>query len=301
MHLFNNQAYTVLVTDLLSDAMYLDGRSNRGKISSIRQYAEVVVRKILDLPPDVEMTLGKREINEGLRTHSGDNVALMTEIDNIRKLGNKCTHTAETSAITDDDVRSAFNSLFEVYAYLFVDYFKKHSFGSDGRVMSSFSIMPPIIRYIVLGHLYEMDNENVAVIDRFSLAILKACGEEKAREWLLERRDSLSGMKTISDVVVENIRRMYGPEVAQSAIDGATDLFSHCMDRISGVALTLNEKGRLYEDFESAVELFHEKGKIADDSPEIIKFNSLMEFVYLGRKPKENLRLGDKDNYLTIN
>ena len=46
---FNNEAYQALVSDLINDAFYLEGASYRGIIAKIRQYAEVVVRKILNL------------------------------------------------------------------------------------------------------------------------------------------------------------------------------------------------------------------------------------------------------------
>ena len=46
---FRNEAYSDLVKDLMQDAFYIQ-RLNRGKIASIRQYAEVVIRKLIDLP-----------------------------------------------------------------------------------------------------------------------------------------------------------------------------------------------------------------------------------------------------------
>ena len=48
MNEFNNEAYRALVTDLINDAFYLEGTSHRGVIAKIRQYAEVIVRKILN-------------------------------------------------------------------------------------------------------------------------------------------------------------------------------------------------------------------------------------------------------------
>ena len=52
MNEFNNEAYHALVSDLINDAFYLEGTSHRGVIAKIRQYAEVIVRKILNLSPD---------------------------------------------------------------------------------------------------------------------------------------------------------------------------------------------------------------------------------------------------------
>ena len=59
---FRNEAYSDLVSDLILDAFYID-RPNRGKIASIRQFAEVVIRKILDLSENDKVTLGEKKNN----------------------------------------------------------------------------------------------------------------------------------------------------------------------------------------------------------------------------------------------
>lgn len=89
---FRNEAYADLVNDLILDAFYVD-RSNRGKIASIRQYAEIVIRKILDLPESEMVTLGNRVIVQQLEQFSGNNQLLMRSVNKIRLAGNKCTHT----------------------------------------------------------------------------------------------------------------------------------------------------------------------------------------------------------------
>ena len=48
---FNNNAYQSLVTDLIGDTFYKD-ISVSGRISFVRKYAEVVIRKILDIDPN---------------------------------------------------------------------------------------------------------------------------------------------------------------------------------------------------------------------------------------------------------
>ena len=44
---FNNDEYQTLASDLIGDIFYTS-TSYRGKISTLRQYAEIIVRKILD-------------------------------------------------------------------------------------------------------------------------------------------------------------------------------------------------------------------------------------------------------------
>ena len=50
MKKFDNEKYQILAKDLMGDIFYSE-TSNRNKIATIRQYAEVIVRKILDINP----------------------------------------------------------------------------------------------------------------------------------------------------------------------------------------------------------------------------------------------------------
>lgn len=59
---FNNEVYEALVNDLINDAFYLEGASRRGTIAKIRQYAEVIVRRILNIPKADKVTLGNKKI-----------------------------------------------------------------------------------------------------------------------------------------------------------------------------------------------------------------------------------------------
>lgn len=61
MKKFNNEQYQILVKDLMGDIFYSE-TSNRNKIATIRQYAEVLVRKILDIDPCKKITIGEKEI-----------------------------------------------------------------------------------------------------------------------------------------------------------------------------------------------------------------------------------------------
>lgn len=137
---FNNQAYSSLVEDLLNDAFYLDARSRRGTISTIRQYSEVIVRKILNLSNDDFVTLGNTRILSDIKTQSNNNPLLLSALRKITEVGNKCTHTQSVEPITEQDVKNVVNSLFDLYAYLFISYFEKYKFGNNLNVVSSFSI-----------------------------------------------------------------------------------------------------------------------------------------------------------------
>ena len=63
---FTNKNYELLVEELMGDTFYID-TSLRGKIKGIRQYTEVIVRKILDIPSNKSMSLGKDNIKNQIK------------------------------------------------------------------------------------------------------------------------------------------------------------------------------------------------------------------------------------------
>lgn len=149
---FNNDAYEALVSDLINDAFYLEGASRRGTIAKIRQYAEVLVRRILNIPKKNKVTLGDERIVAKIEKK---NIPLLSSsVKNINKMGSKCTHTQFTKEITEEDVKSVIDSLFELYACILIDYFERYEFGTSMDVVQQFSILPPIIRYLTLEYLY---------------------------------------------------------------------------------------------------------------------------------------------------
>lgn len=298
---FRNEAYNDLVSDLILDAFYVD-RSNRGKIASIRQYAEIVVRKILDLPESEMVTLGNRAIVQQLKQVSGNNQLLMRSVDNIRIAGNKCTHTQETGQVTEEDIRDCVDNLFNIYACIFVLYFQKYKFGSNNEVMGAFSILPPIIRYLALNELYDHYPENLSVIDKLSLVLLKAFDKDQAIEWVESRKEKLNDMLPYTEEAIEAIRNKYGDYIAQQTIDNAPDsMFVLCSDRINEVDKIIKRNGLLYNNFEQAKQLYLDKGILDGDTEEIREFNSIMEFLYLGRKEEANPNLDNIDSYTVLN
>lgn len=91
MKKFENEKYQILAKDLMGDIFYSE-TSNRNKIATIRQYAEVIVRKILDIDPSKKMTIGANEISKKIDTLNNSEF-LKEALDNIKQDGNKFTHT----------------------------------------------------------------------------------------------------------------------------------------------------------------------------------------------------------------
>lgn len=297
---FNNKAYSALVEDLLNDAFYIGERSNRGTVATIRQYAEVIVRKILNLSSEDYVTLGNKKIVEKLKNTSNSSPLLLNALKQITELGNKCTHTQSLERVTDQEVESTLESLFNLYAYLFVSYFRKYRFGENKEIQSLFSILPPIIRYIALVSLYEDDKENIAIIDKLSLSILKAFDEEKAIGWLNEKQEELKTMLSIAPESASDLKNKFGEKIANTIVSQSPNMYDLCISRVRDVSITIQKKGRLYYNFENALDLYKKEGIVSGDSDPIIKFNDLMDFVYLGRKASENEKLKDKDEYFIM-
>ena len=199
MEKFNNKTYEALAKDLINDAFYLEQRSHRGTIATIRQYSEIIVRRILDLPCKDFVTIGNKNILKELEKRSNNNPILLDSLKRICAIGNKSTHTQEVSEITEEDLKEVIDNLFNLYSYLLIDFFEKYSFGSNLEIVSSFSILPPIIRYKTLKYLNDRSPENLLVIDKLSLAILKAFDRETAINWVEKRKELLENTSSVSE------------------------------------------------------------------------------------------------------
>lgn len=284
---FNNEAYSALVNDLINDAFYLEGASRRGTIAKIRQYAEVVIRKILDLPHDATVELGNGKLQYKIKEKN--NPLLLNAVKIINKMGSECTHTKSTREITEDDVKITIDSLFNLYASLLIEYFKKYEFGTNPKIVHSFSILPPIIRYITLDYLYSEYPNNLMIIDKLSLILLKALNKEAAMNWIEERKDILEQTHSVTlEAHRANIEN-FGETFANILYDNAPNMYDLCTEQVELVGKEIDKKGLLYNDFESAIVFYQKEGKINDSSEEVEEFNSIMEFLYLGRKSKEEL------------
>ena len=159
MENFNIFEYEQMIGDLIHDTFYV-GLTKRGKIKGIRQFSEVIVRKILNIGSDTHFTLGKAEHMEQFKKLSDDRkVYLKASIEKIRPLGNDGTHTQHTEEFSDAELNQVKDGLFDLYAYLFIDYFLKYPIEllSPQGVLPDFSLLPPIIRFKTLKYFYDKD------------------------------------------------------------------------------------------------------------------------------------------------
>lgn len=200
---FNNEEYQILASDLIGDIFYTS-TSYRGKISTLRQYAEIIVRRILDIVPQKEITLGDKEIRKSIRGLPNYKI-VEKAVNKLKNKGNKTTHTQYRGEVTVEQFNVAIDGLFDLLSYLLISYFEKHKFGTNESIMFAFSILPPIIRYKVLIFLYEKYPDNVSIIDKLVLATVKACDAETAIKWVEENKKSLLQMNAYSENFIDEI------------------------------------------------------------------------------------------------
>ena len=297
---FNNEAYQVLVKDLIGDIFY-SSSSYRSKVSVVRQYAEVVVRRILDIDPDKKVMLVNDSIQNNLKKIVNADY-LCDAVERVREGGNKTIHTQYREEITSDEFEQSVDALLDILSFLLINYFEEYKFGSNREVMSSFSFLPPIIRYKVLNFLYTKDPQNIDVIDKLVLVTMKAFNIDVATQWIEERKEKLSNLAAFSQGSLEDITSKLGLSIEelQKKERLPKDLYSLCKLKIQEVGNNLKEKGTLYNDFESAYPFYLRGGVLEEKSEDAKKFNDIMKFLFMGRK--ENMRQLEekKGPYLVI-
>lgn len=298
---FNNETFKALVEDIINDTFYMNS-SLRGKTARIRQYAEVVIRKILDYSDEEFLTLGHKKITAELRKKKNNDI-IFDAINVINKYGSSSIHTQHVKDITLKNYEDSLDALFDLFAFLLIDYFEKYEFGSQPRVVYAFSILPPIIRYKTLNALYINPNhkDNIEIIDKLCLAILKAFDFNTAYDWVEMERASLIKKKTISKKFEIELRKKMEDDVIDELLSQYPNMYDLCKDKILKVGLAIQENGRLYDSFESALPYYKEKGIIQGSLPEIKEFNSIMEFLYMGRKKDMTRVFNSKDSYMILN
>ncbi|MBP5437694.1 MAG: hypothetical protein J6Y30_06920 [Treponema sp.] len=239
MNLFNNEVYEALINDLIYDSFYIENRPLRGKIATIRQYSEIILRKIFDIPETEQVTLGKKSIQSQI--DSKNNALLKNSVEIIRNFGNDNTHTKNVECPTAEDFNKVIEALMNLYSYLFVEYFEKYRFGSNEIIMNTFSLLPPVIRNITLQNLYINDKNNPAIIYKLSLAILKAQDKNAALKWINGEKEQLEKVTPLSENELKFIQQI---PALYDAIP--KNMYEFCIININDVDEILKNNGILY-------------------------------------------------------
>ena len=282
------ERYAEVSEEILSDIFYLKGLSNRGRVTLIRQYTEILCRILLKINDHFHLGKFNKRFDEKL-----PNAILSDEIKNHIKnlvdLGNAATHldTELKETIEDSDCESALNSLNFVISYLFINYFSKYRFGSKPEAQSIISLLPPFIRVTILDSLYKQDESNISVIDKLFLALLKSEGEQIALNWLETEKSKLTILKCVSEDALDNLRKQdYPDSCIEQIVNSAPDnMYILCLEKLEHLRQEYPGLIFPYHTFEEAKIIYLsqiEKYKSNRDDA-IQKLIALMDFVYVGR------------------
>ena len=259
---FRDEDYVYILGDCLHDIFYVDS-SYRGKIAQMRVLSEIIVRKLIDFNPDDQLTIGNTEVLKTVKsltygTYYEKCILAVKNDTNDYYAANSCSHSKVREQITQDDYNKIHDHLLDLISCLFIQFFSKHSFGTNQKIVKCFSLLPPIIRYKVLTFLYANDSNNMIVIDKLVLVTLKEFGPETATQWV---EDNKSNLVKIPTVVFDN------------------------MYQYSLQTIATNLKAT-YKTMEEAKAFFNHNKKafVEDTEEEVRQFAKLMEFFYTGRK-----------------
>lgn len=310
MDRFDDNEYKDLIKNLLHDTQYIE-RSNMGKLAGLRQYAEVLVRKILDIGSNYELMLGQVRRNsrnsavrsgmESLGEELSD--SLIEILNRIKPLGNDGTHTQRTEEFSKEEVESVENAILDLYALIFIKYFMdiQVNLYSSPEVLRLFSLLPPVIRYKTWKYLFEKDKSNIQVVDKLCLAIIKRFDKETAYKWLENNAETIKAIpypgrdeidKYDNMHIVEVLPGTYAAKITLN-FDAYDNMYDLLLSKINDPRTSVNESGKMYKSFEEAVEHYENYKKeniTSNSSEEMSALCSLMDFVYLGRVAKSEIQ-----------
>lgn len=309
MEAFDDNEYEVLISNLLHDTNYIQ-ISNMGKMAGLRKQAEVLTRKILNIGSGTQLMLGhirknskNSEVDKAIKSLGSDlGNRLINIIGKIKNLGNDGTHTQHTNDFSDAEIKSVEDAILDLYALIFIKYFLDiHvSIYTSPRVLHEFSILPPVIRFKTWNYLFDKDKNNIQIVNKLCLSIIKTFNKGYAHKWLEANKETIISIPYPTEFEIEHYVKTVGREVIPGSGLFAVsiefwkynNMYDLLYSKIDDERTGINEGGKLYETFEDAKRYFEDyKLHIANDNTKEEKLlHSLMEFVYLGRKSNDKLK-----------
>lgn len=280
MTVFNNELYEKRVTSLLNDIFYVNNISNENRLRTLRPYAEICARKILNLEVDSKLTLG---VMIKKLQHEDNYDFIRSSFENIQQLGNNFSHSEHLDEPSNDDINNALQSLIKIIAYFFIRFFMKHNFKSDSEIASKFSLLPPIVRVYTLEFLLIKEPKSIDIIEKLSLAILKAKSEKEAISFINLNKDILSKIPIHNSEYITTIVSREN-ELTCTEDPCPKDMFEYLSLKIKLVGCDIKNKGKLYDSFEDALQFYKKNKSFIDRTYITDEFVDLMDFVYMGRK-----------------
>lgn len=210
-------------------------------------------------------------------------------VNKLREIGNKYSHTQNHKISNLEEWIEAENLIWDLFSYLFVQYFLKYnlSLKSDKNVLSMFSQLPTDIRFRTLQKLFEIKGyDNIQLIDKYLLAMVKSKGWEEAYFWLISHRKEIQSMSYPS----ENEIIEYIDDFDEDELSLPLRKFQNVFGLLSSVLRNPKVKsvsGGIYDTFEEAVKYFYEENleTYLSATREQIEFRELLYFCFIGRTP----------------
>ena len=293
---YRDELYADTLNALIGDIYYAKGVSIDAKIARMRKLSEVIVRRLIGYDPNRPLTLGHRGTRRALRNKGMAEQFLHDAIDVLNSYGNDSTHAEQTDLPAEEEFDKVSTALADLFAYLFYDFFKRFGFGTNDRITTAFSKLPPYLRFTVLKEFVFSDGFNFTVLDKLSLAAIKALGTDGAIEWTERERDRLSSIDIPFDSedaahALETLGD-FGPEgmlvYAQLLQDMSGSAYDYLMRKIpERKAIEQRPMELRYDTFEEAKRIYLEHGTIEGDTEDVKEFNALVEFIFQGRRSEE--------------
>lgn len=274
----------------INDSFYVANISWEGRIKSLRTYAEIIVRFILNIPE--EHLLISRKIQE-LKTISDNNELLMSSVNVICEYGDEYVHTEIADQATESDFNKMVDAIYGLYAYLFIAFFEKYNY-KNNRSLYMFSLLPPIIRYKTFNYLWNNDKKNPILIDKLNLAILKTFGYEVAKEWIDDNKELLMNLSSKSKEYMEEMTVKFGDLSSKLLEAGPQNMYEVCIEKLNTLKNPIEKYGPLYNTYEEALSTYNKQMLEIQSRKEFcmeeIELKSIMDFCFQGRKGKVNVK-----------
>ena len=282
-HQYKDELYFSRIEEEIQD-IYYSNASYTTKISRIRTLTEFYIRRLIQHHPDSKLELGNEKTIKALQKKNICESFFWDAYNKIRRAGNEDTHSQKTICSSKEEYEEKLEAMNNIYAYMFFDFFKRYPFGTDKDIVSSFSLLPPILRYIVLRELFDKYPDNIDVIKKLPIALLKAEGYDNAIDQIEKDKEKYRDiqMPYSSEDLKEKIC-YYGWDniniVMAEIQESVYDFLRRELDKVKEI----ENYPIKYKTLEEAEPYFTEHGLLNETSEEQKEFNSLMKYIYTGR------------------
>ena len=255
--------------------------SYEAKINRLREYTEAIVHYLLDDTAHKTLTLADSSLQSLLDQKGFTEPMFRDSLDTIRKTRNKYSHTTDIN-ITKDDYEQVLDSFFNIYAYLFVNFFKQHSYEDCNSARKIFNAIPPIIRFLTFEELDKTDPGNEEIITQFVYAHYLSFDYDQTMSWLEDHKEALSN---VYPLFFRNRPRMLASYIEEQKRRGIhRSLYDRLKDLIRQFDSFRTHKGskNISLSFEEALKFYENRQYASEQTEEATEFNRLMFFVFEG-------------------